>query len=112
MASIRVRFWEVFPSHELFKPPPGFGLRQPSGAFGIAGRYQKAAEGCRTPRRYRALPVFVNPMHAMKASGLLWNRKGARGCGGYSRSRGERMPKRKSNSAREPAPSLARMCLL
>jgi hypothetical protein len=33
-------------SHEL---PQGFGVRQSSGAF----QRMKAAEGCRSPRRYR-----------------------------------------------------------
>ena len=41
------------PFHEPFGLPPGFGLRQSSGAFG-SRRSRKAAEVCRTPRRCRA----------------------------------------------------------
>ncbi len=33
MASTHVKILEVFPFHEPTKGPPGFGLRQPSGAF-------------------------------------------------------------------------------
>jgi len=40
-------------ANKLLVVPPGFGVRQPSGA--ILGRAAlKAAEGCRSPRRYRA----------------------------------------------------------
>ena len=35
------------------KTPPGFGLRQPSAALGMANLPEKAAEGCRSPRRCR-----------------------------------------------------------
>ena len=39
---------------ETFEVPPGFGLRQSSGAFPTAPREPKAAEGCRSPRHCRA----------------------------------------------------------
>ncbi|HEU0038979.1 MAG TPA: hypothetical protein VFR76_06875, partial [Verrucomicrobiae bacterium] len=42
----------------LLDSPTGLGLRQPSGAFGDAMRDAKAAEGCRSPRRYRVAAFF------------------------------------------------------
>src|SRR6266542_1656057 len=48
---------------EPAKAPPGFGLRQSSGAFrsGLVGA--KAAEDCRSPRRYRG-GAPTSPIHA------------------------------------------------
>jgi len=42
----------IFP--EPSELPPGFGLRQPSGALRKPWAVAKAVEGHRTPRRYRA----------------------------------------------------------
>ena len=41
--------------------PPGFGVRQPSGAFPASGGIprSKAAEGCRSPGRYRAFSKLI-----------------------------------------------------
>ena len=39
--------------HPPLEVPPGFGLRQPSGAFPVASK--KAPEGWRSPRRCRAI---------------------------------------------------------
>jgi hypothetical protein len=39
---------------KLLMVPSGFGVRQPSGAFRLRATDLKAAEGCRSPRRYRA----------------------------------------------------------
>jgi len=36
--------------------PPGFGVRQSSGAFTTVAIQWKAAEDCRSPRRCRARP--------------------------------------------------------
>jgi len=51
------------------KGPPGFGLRQSPGAFRSGGD-ARAAEDCRSPRRYRDrrtfLQRFMVPMHAEK----------------------------------------------
>ena len=41
-------------SLNCFEPPPGFGVLQPSGAFGADASEAKAVEGHRSPRRYRA----------------------------------------------------------
>jgi hypothetical protein len=43
---------EVEATHEPSAPPPGFGLRQSSGAFG-KHHDAKAAEDCRSPKRWR-----------------------------------------------------------
>ena len=40
--------------NKLLMVPPGFGVRQPSGAFLLRAADFKAAEGCRSSRRYRA----------------------------------------------------------
>ena len=40
--------------NKLLIVPPGFGVRQPSGAFLGRAADLKVAEGCRSPRRYRA----------------------------------------------------------
>src|SRR5882724_10691236 len=39
-------------------PPPGFGLRQSSGAFEVTGTMLKAAQASRTPRRWRAFTLL------------------------------------------------------
>jgi hypothetical protein len=54
----RKDLYNVPVAHEPSALPPSFGLRQPSGAFGVAPG-AKAAEDCRTPRRYRALRLFM-----------------------------------------------------
>jgi len=40
-------------ANKAFLIPRGFGVRQPSAAFDVTW-CSKAAEGCRTPRRWRA----------------------------------------------------------
>jgi prolyl oligopeptidase len=50
--------------------PPGFGLRQSSGAFDRS-EVQKAAEGCRTPKRYRVChPLFLTTHSAFRTPHL------------------------------------------
>jgi len=50
------------PSPRASEPPPGFGLRQPSAALGIAPAESKAPEDWRTPRREApAAPVPQTP---------------------------------------------------
>src|SRR5213075_2861255 len=51
-------------SHEQWEPPPGFGVRQTSGALAMEASQPKAPEDWRSPRRYRAVRSFRVPMHA------------------------------------------------
>ncbi len=45
--------------------PPGLGLRQPSAAITSQAGGEKAAEGCRTPRRSRAVSRCVGNIHPL-----------------------------------------------
>jgi hypothetical protein len=56
----------AYPFYELFELPPGFGLRQPSGAMGVVPIAIKAVEGHRSPRRCRVEASFLQFM-ALKA---------------------------------------------
>src|SRR6266581_860058 len=59
------------PFHEPLEPPPGFGVRQSSGALAMGASRAKAPEDWRSPRRYRAIRRFMVPMHAKKRKGAL-----------------------------------------
>ena len=83
---------EAFP--EQWEPPPGFALRQSSGALAMEASQPKAPaavapkrrygaprwrEDWRSPRRYRAIHRFMVSMHAKKRKtvshepGLVWS---------------------------------------
>ena len=57
--------------------PPGLGLRQPSAAFASEASGEKAAEGCRSPRRSRVFPRCISDIRLLvlvvvvAATGLL-----------------------------------------
>jgi hypothetical protein len=51
---------------KLLENPPGFGVRQSSGALAMEASQPKAPEDWRSPRRYRAIRRFMVPMHAGK----------------------------------------------
>src|SRR6266487_6330268 len=52
--------------HEPSEAPPGFGLRQCSGALAMEASQPKAPEDWRSPKRYRAIRRFTVPMHSRK----------------------------------------------
>src|SRR5882724_11755475 len=58
--------------HEPSEAPPGFGLRQSSGALAMEASQPKAPEDWRSPRRYRAIRRFVVPIHAKKRKRSLY----------------------------------------
>src|SRR5687768_4997165 len=49
--------------HGTSEAPPGFGLRQSSGALTMEASHPKAPEDWRSPRRCRAVHRFMVPMH-------------------------------------------------
>src|SRR6058998_572133 len=57
--------------HEPSEAPTGFGLRQSSGALAMEASQPKAPEDWRSPRRYRAIRRFMDPMHAKKRKGAF-----------------------------------------
>src|SRR5882672_7190954 len=57
--------------HELSEAPPGFGVRQSSGALAMEASRPKAPEDWRSPRRYRAIRRFKVPMHGIKVVGAF-----------------------------------------
>jgi len=59
------------PLHEPSGVPPGFGVRQSSGALAMEASQPKAPEDWRSPRRYRAIRRFMVPMHAKKRKEAL-----------------------------------------
>ncbi len=65
--------------HEPSEAPPGFGVRQSSGALAMEASQPKAPEHWRSPRRYRAIRRFMVPMHAKKRKGALHEPQGAAG---------------------------------
>src|SRR3974390_1963208 len=56
-----------------FEAPPGFGVRQSSGAFEGTCAVLKAAEDCRTPKRWRATlhPELFPLIHSILCQRLL-----------------------------------------
>ena len=52
--------------HEPSEAPPGFGVRQSSGALAMEAIQPKAPEDWRSPRRCRAVHGFMVPMHFKK----------------------------------------------
>src|SRR5438094_7760660 len=54
------------PLHEPLEAPPGFGVRQSSGALAMEASRPKAPEDWRSPRRYRAVRRFIFPKPAHK----------------------------------------------
>src|SRR6266508_5194162 len=72
MASTHVKILEVFPFHEPTKEPPGFGLRQSSGAFrsglGVQKRQRTAAVQDAIASAH-APPRFMVPMRGQKTVG-------------------------------------------
>src|SRR2546422_3845801 len=52
------------PLHDPLEAPPGFGVRQSSGALAMEASQPKAPEDWRSPRRYRAIRSFMVPIHA------------------------------------------------
>src|SRR5262249_15621657 len=63
--------------------PQDFGLRQPSGAFRTVVCNSKAAESCRTPKRYRVLGRLIVSMRVQSwRSNLIINSLAIRGLGG------------------------------
>src|SRR5438046_2776385 len=59
------------PLHDPLEAPPGFGVRQSSGALAMQASQPKAPEDWRSPRRCRAIRRFMVPMHAEKRNGAL-----------------------------------------
>ena len=74
MASTHVKNLEVFPFHEPLEAPPGFAVRQSSGALAMQASQPKAPEDWRSPRRCRAIRRFMVPMHDRKAEKALHER--------------------------------------
>ena len=66
MAPIHVQSFGVIAFHEPSEAPPGFGVRQSSGALAVVASRPKAPEGWRTPRRYRAIRRFMVQMRGGK----------------------------------------------
>src|SRR5438034_5198895 len=69
MVSTHAKFFVVFPFYEPTAVPPGFGVRQSSGAFGSGPRAQKrqrtaAVQDASAPAA--ASSRFMVPMHAQK----------------------------------------------
>src|SRR6058998_2362756 len=60
--------------HEPSEAPPGFGVRQSSGALAMEASQSKAPEDWRSPRRYRAIRRFMIPMPARKPKETLASR--------------------------------------
>ena len=56
--------WGAF--HEPSEAPPGFGVRQSSGALAMEASRPKAPEDWRTARRYRAVRRFMVPMRGQE----------------------------------------------
>src|SRR6266496_6578946 len=54
------------PFHEPLEAPPGFGVRQSSGALAMQASQPKAPEDWRSPRRCRAIRRFMVPMHGIE----------------------------------------------
>src|SRR6266496_3388099 len=50
--------------HKPLEAPPGFGVRQSSGALAMQASQPKAPEDWRSPRRCRAIRRFMVPMHS------------------------------------------------
>src|SRR6266516_2958014 len=77
---VAVRSWRrsKAPLHEPLEAPPGFGVRQSSGALAMEASRPKAPEDWRSPRRYRAIRRFLGPMHAEKRKEALHELGGKR----------------------------------
>jgi hypothetical protein len=65
--------------HEPLEAPPGFGVRQSSGALAMQASQPKAPEDWRSPRRYRAVHRFEVPMHVEKRKPAFHEPQGAAG---------------------------------
>ena len=61
----------VAADQESLEAPPGFGVRQFSGALAMEASQPKAPEDWRSPRRYRAIHRFTVPMHAQKRQRIV-----------------------------------------
>src|SRR5437867_2892300 len=57
--------------HEPSEAPPGFGVRQSSGALALESSQPKAPEDWRTPGRYRAIRNSSSQCTASKSRRLL-----------------------------------------
>src|SRR5437016_1979348 len=63
------------PLHDPLEAPPGFGVRQSSGALALDASQPKAPEDWRSPRRYRAIRRFRVPTPAEVTKGLSTTQK-------------------------------------
>jgi len=94
------------------EPPPGFGLRQPSGALGGRQR-SKAVEGHRSPRRCRASARFWRFMVAIRGFEIVDTFRGpARGCPARFRHRAVKAATAFSSRHVSRRPKAARMAAL